>query len=369
MPGLVKKTENPFFLYRYPLRVSVMCHLAGYVGDRPIAPLLLRAIELQEPYSAGHASGLAVIDDGMLKIEKDRGHVARVRSNTKIESLEGTTGIAHSRYSSRLIRDPRYNTREMAHPFIDDTGTIALMHNGDFHNYKELWNELRGAHTFRSYSAEVDDITDSEVTVHMLSDHIAEGMTMEEGLRNIASRLRGTFLLACIKAEQPEAIWIANWYQRCVVAVGENETMFSSSPIGFHDVRDEMVRMFEPPKNSLLKLTRDRVEVMPLDPDRRAPQLELDKSELGTHILDLLRRKGELDYKVLERQLNKNGLAKALGISQEKWEEYRREGVTVVNPYIRTLDTLIAQGKIRERIDLRPEGGIPDTPRYSYALV
>ena len=369
MPGLVKKTENPFFLYHYPLRVSAMCHLAGYVGDRPIAPLLLRSIELQEPYSAGHASGLAVIDDGMLKIEKDIGHVARVRSTTEIESLEGTTGIAHSRYSSRLIRDPRYNTREMAHPFIDDTGTIALMHNGDFDNYRELWSELRGGHTFRSYSAEVDDITDSEVTVHMLSDQIAEGMTMEEGLRSIASRLKGTFLLACITTEQPEAIWIANWHQRCVVAVGENEAMFSSSPIGFHDVRDELDRMFEPPKNSLLKLTRDGVEVMPLDPGRRVPRLELDKSELGTHILDLLRRKGELDYKVLERQLNKNGLAKALGISQEKWEEYRRAGVTVVNPYSKTLDTRIAQGKIRERIDLRPEGGIPDTPRYSYALV
>jgi len=346
-----------------------MCHLAGYVGDRPIAPLLLRAIELQEPYSAGHASGLAVIDDGMLKIEKDIGHVARVRSTTKIESLEGTTGIAHSRYSSRLIRDPRYNTREMAHPFIDDTGTIALMHNGDFDNYKELWDGLRGAHTFRSYSEEVDDITDSEVTVHMLSDAVAEDMTMEESLRSVASRLEGTFLLTCITTKQPETIWIANWHQRCVVAVGEGETMFSSSPIGFHDVRDELDRVFEPPKNSLLKLTRDGVEVMPLDPGRRVPRLELDKSELGAHILDLLRRKGELDYKVLERQLNKNGLAKALGISQEKWEEYKREGVTVVNPYIKTLDTLIAQGKIRERIDLRPEGGIPDTPRYSYALV
>ena len=346
-----------------------MCHLAGYVGDRPIAPLLLRAIELQEPYSAGHASGLAVIDDGMLKMEKDRGHVARVRSTTEIESLKGTTGIAHSRYSSWLIRDPRYNTREMAHPFIDDTGTIALMHNGDFHNYKELWNELRGAHPFRSYSEEVDDITDSEVTVHMLSERIAKGTTMEESLRSIASRLRGTFLLACITTEQPEAIWIANWYQRCVVAVGENEVMFSSSPIGFHDVKDELVRIFEPPKNSLLKLTRKGVEVMPLDPNRRAPQLELDKNELGAHILDLLSRKGELDYKVLERHLNRNGMAQALELSREKWEEYRREGVTVVNPYIRTLDTLIAQGKIRERIDLRPEGGIPDTPRYSYALV
>jgi hypothetical protein len=357
MPGLVNKTENPFFLYRYRLRVSDMCHLAGYVGDRPMTPLLLRAIELQEPYSAGHASGLAVIDDGA------------VRSTTEIESLEGTTGIAHSRYSLRLIRDPRYNTREMAHPFIDDTGTIALMHNGDLGNYRELWNELKGAHNFRSYSAEVDGITDSEVTVHMLSDRIAEGMTMEEGLRSVASQIKGTFLLACITTTQPETIWIANWHQRCVVAVGENEAMFSSSPIGFHDVRDELGRIFEPPKNSLLKLTRKGVEVMPLDPSHRAPQLELDKNELGAHILDLLRRKSELDYKVLERHLNENGLAQALGISQEKWEEYRRAGVTVVNPYIKTLDTLIARGEIRERVDLRPEGGIPDTPRYSYSLI
>ncbi|MGD2142186.1 MAG: hypothetical protein PVH79_01745 [Candidatus Bathyarchaeota archaeon] len=346
-----------------------MCHLAGYIGDRPIAHLLIRAIELQEPYSAGHASGLAVISGDNLEIEKDIGHVARVKSTSEIESLEGTTGIAHSRYSSRLIRDPRYNTKEMAHPFIDDTGTVALMHNGDIDNYRKLWKELRGAHIFRSYSAEADDITDSEVAVHMLSDRIADGLTIEEGLKNIASRLQGTFLLACITTEQPEVIWIANWYQRCVIAVGDNETMFSSSPIGFHDVRDKFVRMFEPPKNSLLKLTRKSVEVMPLDPNRRAPQLELDKNLLGAYILDLLKKNGELDYKVLERHLNKNGIAQALGISQEKWEEYRRAGVTIVNPYIKTLDMLIARGEVQERIDLRPEGGIPDTPRYSYSLI
>ena len=345
-----------------------MCQLAAYVGDKPIAPLLLRALELQEPYSAGHATGLGVLDEGVLRIEKDFGHIQRVRSTTDIESLEGTTGIAHSRYSSKLIRDPRHNTREKAHPFTDESGTIVLMHNGDFGNYVEHWGRLRERHTFKSYTADVDDITDSEVAVHMLGNALAEGMTMEEGLRSVATQLTGTLLLACITTEQPETIWIANWHQRCVVALGEDEAMFCSSPIGFHDVRDELDRVFEPPKNSLLKLTRGKVEVMPLDPDRGVPNLRLDRNELARHILDLLRRGGELDYKVLERSLNKKGFAEALGIPQERWLEHRKAGVTIMNPYIATLDMLIADGLIRERVDLRPEGGVPDTPRFSYSL-
>ncbi len=345
-----------------------MCQLAAYVGDRPIAPLLLRAIELQEPYSAAHATGMAVIDDGVLRIEKDFGHVQRVRSTTNIESLDGTTGIAHSRYSSKLIRDPRHNTKEKAHPFVDDSGTVALMHNGDFTQYKEHWERLRERHIFRSYSADVDDITDSEIAIHMLSDELVRGLTMEEGLRSVATQLKGTFLLTCITSEQPEAVWIANWYQKCVVALGEDEAMFCSSPIGFHDVREELDRVFEPPKNSLLKLTRGRVEVFPLDPSRRVPNLRLDRNVLGKHILELLRRGGELDYKVIERSLNKEGFAQALGISQEKWAEYKRSGVSITNPYIETLDMLIADSEIRERVDLRQEGGVPDTPRFSYTL-
>jgi glucosamine--fructose-6-phosphate aminotransferase (isomerizing) len=114
-----------------------MCQLAAYVGDRLIAPLLLRAIENQEPLLGAHASGMGVVDRGVLRIEKDFGHVRRVRSTTAISTLEGSVGIAHTRFSSNARDDPRYNTREMTHPFIDDTGKLALMHNGVLFNYRE----------------------------------------------------------------------------------------------------------------------------------------------------------------------------------------------------------------------------------------
>lgn len=344
-----------------------MCQLAAYVGDRPITPLLLRALELQEPFFGGHATGLGVINDGAIRVEKDFGHVARVRKTTAIESLGGTTGIAHSRYNAKAKDDPRYNTSGMAHPLVDDTGTIALMHNGGVANYREHWERLRERHTFRSYSADVDDITDSEIAVHMLGDAMAEGMSMEEGLRSLASQFTGSFLLGCITTEQPETVWIANWYQPCVVAVGEDEAMFCSSHIGFHDVRDELDRIFEPPKNSLLKLTRGKVEIMPLDPKRKVPNLKLDRNELGRRILSLL-KKGELDFRQLFHALFPGGWAQAYGLSPEMMDEYRKVGVDIVNPYIEVVDMLIAEGKIRERVDLRPEGGVPDTPRFSYSL-
>ncbi|MFQ6053957.1 MAG: hypothetical protein ACE5OO_07010, partial [Candidatus Bathyarchaeia archaeon] len=162
-----------------------------------MAPLLLRALELQEPYFGAHATGLGVIGDE-LRVEKDAGYVAKVRETTEIESLEGTTGIAHSRYNSMAREDPRYNTKRMSHPFVDCTGTLCLMHNGVIGNYREHWEKLRGMHTFTSYEADVDAITDSEVAVHMVEEAMKEGMSIGEGLRWMAPQLEGSLLLACI---------------------------------------------------------------------------------------------------------------------------------------------------------------------------
>lgn len=345
-----------------------MCQLAAYVGDRPIAPLLLRAIELQEPYLGAHASGLGVIDNGEIRVEKDTGYVAKVRETTNIESLEGTTGIAHSRHNSTAIGDKRYNTKRMAHPFVDCTETLCLMHNGGISNYKEHWERLQKEHVFTSYEADLGSITDSEVAVHMLEDTVNEGMSIEAGLRWIAPQLTGSFLLACMSTKQPETIWIANWYQPCVVAVGEDESLFCSSHIGLSEVRDELDSVFEPPKNSLIKLTRGRVEVTPLDTLRRVPDLKLDANELGRLILHVLKRKGEVDFDALRYELYPDGWARAFGIEAEQFKDLRRKGVRIINPYIETLDMLISEGKIRRHIDRRLEAGVERLPRFAYSL-
>lgn len=345
-----------------------MCQLAAYVGDAPLAPLLLRAIELQEPYFGGHASGLGVIDDGVISIEKDIGPVERVRRITNIERLDGSAGIAHSRFGYGFY-DPRYNTRRMAHPFLDCTGRLALMHNGVLDNYEELWKELRSRHTFTSHEPELDNITDSEVAVHLLEEALEEGSSMEEALRGVASKLKGSFLIACLWAEEPDAVWIANWHQPCVVALGLDESMFCSTPIGFEHVRDRLNHLFEPPKNSIIKLGRGRVMVASLDPERRIPELRLDREVLADLIVDVLRREGEVDVRDLSYKLYPEGWAEALGVSKEEVERLmRKEGVVIGNPYIEVLEDLLRKGIIRCRVDRRLEAGVEEVPRFTYCL-
>ncbi|MEM4726681.1 MAG: hypothetical protein QXD04_00295 [Candidatus Bathyarchaeia archaeon] len=345
-----------------------MCQLAAYIGDRPIAPLLLRSLEFQEAYFGGHATGLGVItEEGELRVEKDVGPVERVRRTTGIERLEGEVGIAHSRFGYGFY-DPRYNTGRMAHPFLDCGETICLMHNGNISNYKSLWQSLEERHKFSSYEAEVHSITDSEVAVHMLEEYAEKGLVIGEGLRRVARHLEGSFLLACISLQEPDVVWIANWHQPCVIALGEGEAMFCSSPAGLNEVREELDRVFEPPKNSLIRLTRGGVEITPLDPNRRVPRLRLKRNELGRAIQEVLERRGEVDFRDLWHQLVPDGWARALGVTPSEFEELRRRGISIVNPYIETLEMLVEEGKVHCRVDRRLEAGVEGVPRLTYSL-
>ncbi len=192
-----------------------------------------------------------------------------------------------------------YSYNEKGHPFVDGTGTLALMHNGTIYNYRELWEDLRDRHEFTSYSEDVDDITDSEVAVHILREALDAGESMEEALRFLATAVKGEFLFGVISAEHPETVWIANWAQPCVVALNDDEAMFVSSPIGFYDVREEFVRVFTPPWNSIIKLTRGRVEISTMDPSRRVPRLNQDDNVLARSILAALERNGKMEVRNL----------------------------------------------------------------------
>jgi glutamine phosphoribosylpyrophosphate amidotransferase len=346
-----------------------MCQLAAYVGDRSIAPLLLKSLELQEPLFGAQATGLGVINESGLHTEKDFGHVKRVMKTTEISSLQGSAGIAHSRYNLTARDDLRYNTKEMAHPFLNDDETLALMHNGGINNYKEHWDRLKDTHIFRSHSTEVDAITDSEVAVHMLSDSLGNGLSIEEALRDVSSQCTGAFLFGCIKKGVLDTVWIANWHQPCVVAIGEDESMFSSSHIGMEHVRDDFERYFEPPKNSLIKLMRGKVEVSPLNLEKKAPFLALDRNELSRQIVSLLREKGSLDIVQLVLGLIPDGWANAVGVSSDEFADYSKNGVSQVNRFIDVLNMLQFEKQISEDTVKQLEGGVEDTPRLAYSLV
>jgi glucosamine--fructose-6-phosphate aminotransferase (isomerizing) len=207
-----------------------MCQLAAYIGDRSIASLLMDALRFQEEYYGGQATGLAVLDNGALSLVKHPGSVDYVIARSKIMSLTGTTGIAHSRIYDTNVK-AEYNRAKNAHPFTNTSNTIALMHNGVITNYKQHWEELAKKYVFKSYSEDINYITDSEVAIHMIDDLREQGICMEDAVRETANMLEGMVLLVVMSVDEPETIYITNWMQACTLALGDNETMFSSSPL------------------------------------------------------------------------------------------------------------------------------------------
>ncbi len=342
------------------------CQLAAYIGDGDLNKILLDSIKEQEPLFGGHATGMGVINDKVIDIVKGPGHVEYVKKTTRIEKLTGTCGLAHARYSDNAKDIDGYNLAVMAHPYISDDGRIALMHNGNITNYKELWKMLREEHTFRSWGEKVDDITDSEVAVHMLSDAYNEDMTIIEAFQHIAPRLTGTFLLAAITIEEPDTVYICNWHQPCYIGFGSDEAMFVSSRRGLKGVK--MDRVFAPPKNSILKLTRKRVEVEVMDTKRKVPRSTMNEFKAKRLIVDACKEQGELDVRKLAKKLDPEGWAEVYDVSSEDWLSYRKAGVYIMNPYFELLESMVKDGLLVESIDPRQEGGIEGVPRYSYKL-
>jgi glucosamine 6-phosphate synthetase-like amidotransferase/phosphosugar isomerase protein len=345
------------------------CQLAAYIGDRPIAELLLNALEYQEALYGGHATGMGVLNGDQIDIVKAKGPVNHVKkTHPEITKLQGTCAIAHSRYSSLARDNPDYNLDEMAHPYISDDGKIGLMHNGTISNYKEHWKELEKEHTFRSYGEIVNDITDSEVAVHMLNDALEKGMNVIEAFQHIAPQLTGTFLLAIINTDEPDTVYICNWYQPCYIALGEDEAMFVSSKRGLKDMAAHLDRLFQPPKNSVLKMTRGNIEIHVMDPKREVPQQGMNIPNAIELIKKKLVEKGQLDVRRLFYELHPEGWADIYNVSIDEWKTHRKAGIYVMNPYFELIEAMVRNEDLVESVDLRTEGGIDTVPRYSYRL-
>ncbi len=340
-----------------------MCQLAAYIGDRYITKTLLNCLKYQEAYFGANATGMGTIDKGVLKWVKEPGSVDQVIRNSEIMGLTGTTGLAHSRFS--LTDDPRYNRAKNAHPFINTDDNIALMHNGIINNYKEHWAELAKEYEFSSYNSDIDYITDSEVAVHMVDKKVKEGQSFEDAMRETANNLTGMVLLAAMSPNEPETIYITNWIQACTLAKGDGETMFSSSHLGFAEVQDDM-DFFHAPRNSFIKMTRDRIEITKLDPSRKASNPHLYMCVFREVITELLKKGAKTSFEILI-ELNESGGERVFGMDEADWKELAKVGWGDQNQIIDPLEQLVKEGSVNRRLEQRMEGS-NHVPRFVWSL-
>jgi len=195
----------------------MMCGIFGCIlknGDA--APIIHAALKRLE-YRGYDSVGEATIHEKKIDIKKDAGKIDDVHNKHDLDVLPGRVGVGHTRWATHGAP-----SQANAHPHVDCSGRIAVVHNGIIENFGELRRELEElGHVFKSK-------TDSEVIPHLIEDKLKDGLTMLEAVREAVSRLEGSYAIAVISVEEPDKVFCARRDSPLVVGVAENATYCAS---------------------------------------------------------------------------------------------------------------------------------------------
>ena len=194
-----------------------MCGIVGYIGPRNSVPIILDALGRLE-YRGYDSAGIAVIDaEGNLCGSKAEGKLSRLAERLRNgESLSGVVGIGHTRWATH---GPPSDAN--AHPHLDCSGKIAVVHNGIIENYAALRARLvELGHVFKSQ-------TDTEVLAHLIELHY-DG-NLEEALRRTLREVRGAYALGVISSDDPDHLVFArNGASPLILGIGDGEMYVAS---------------------------------------------------------------------------------------------------------------------------------------------
>jgi glucosamine--fructose-6-phosphate aminotransferase (isomerizing) len=200
-----------------------MCGIIGYVGDADeTLSVLLDGLSNLE-YRGYDSAGIAVGGDG-LRVEKRAGELDALQTALDGETgdaIDGPVGVAHTRWSTH---GPP--TDANAHPHTDETGRVAVVHNGIIENYRELRDELEAEGV--AFTSE----TDTEVVPHLVARELRAGRAPEAAVRAATERLAGSYALAVVVAGT-DALFAVRHDSPLVLGVGEGESFVASDVPAF----------------------------------------------------------------------------------------------------------------------------------------
>ena len=192
-----------------------MCGIVGYTGSQNAAPVLLEGLKKLE-YRGYDSAGIAVVEGNAIHISKVTGRIANLCERTGDGRLvPGTAGIGHTRWATHGAP-----TEPNAHPHASNDGRFAVVHNGIIENYVELRKEL----TDKGYRFESE--TDTEVIVHLVEMYY--GGDFKQAVMKAANRLRGSYALGIVCANEPGRIFVMREASPLIVGLGIGETYFAS---------------------------------------------------------------------------------------------------------------------------------------------
>ncbi|MBM3253032.1 MAG: glutamine--fructose-6-phosphate transaminase (isomerizing) [Candidatus Omnitrophica bacterium] len=192
-----------------------MCGIVGYIGKRDAVPILVEGLRRLE-YRGYDSSGIGVVFNGSVHLRKRAGKILSIIEELKNAPLPTSKlGIAHVRWATH--GEPN---RINAHPHIDCSNKILVVHNGIIENYQRLKASLmKRGHIFKSE-------TDTEVIAHLIEENLRGNL--EEAVRKTMKLLEGAYAIGVVSCDEPGKLIGARNNCPLVVGIGKNENFIAS---------------------------------------------------------------------------------------------------------------------------------------------
>jgi glucosamine--fructose-6-phosphate aminotransferase (isomerizing) len=173
-----------------------MCGIIGVTGSDDPLGLIVDGLTLLE-YRGYDSAGVALVTGSELWRRRS---AIRGESIGELVRLVPTApvaraGIGHTRWATHGAP-----TEHNAHPHVDCTGRVAVVHNGIIENHREIAAKLDAEGHQRTSE------TDSEVVAHLVEAELASGASLFEAVQRCVKVLRGDFALAFMSADEPEVL-------------------------------------------------------------------------------------------------------------------------------------------------------------------
>jgi len=192
-----------------------MCGIIGYIGSKPVVPVLLEGLRRME-YRGYDSAGVAVVSPEGISLRRSAGKLANLEQAIRVEPVEGLYGVGHTRWATH-----GRPTEENAHPHRDCTGRIVVVHNGIIENYLELKKDLQTqGHEFKTE-------TDTEIVAHLVEREMRDD-GLENAVRRALTYMRGMFAIVLVSVEDPEKIVAVRNGPPIVVGLGKDEFFVAS---------------------------------------------------------------------------------------------------------------------------------------------
>ena len=220
-----------------------MCGIVAGVAGRDVVPVFLQGLKRLE-YRGYDSCGVAVVRNGEIDRARSVARVKDLAEQVQAEGMQGTVGIAHTRWVTHggpVVAN--------AHPHIAGN-RIALVHNGIIENFAQLRAELEAT------GVTMQSQTDTEVLAHLVNFYLEDDLL--EALKKALSRVTGAYAVAVFDKRHPERIVGARQGSPMVVGLGEGENFIASDAMALVGVTDKIVYLDD---GDIVSMTKDTCEI------------------------------------------------------------------------------------------------------------